>query len=239
MDLLTSDQSACQRTLRRVGRCVATLAVALLVAPSSPAGAAARKPPKTAKPVVANGKSCGAVGTTATAGGTTFTCVALRNKALQWWAPGTAQNPLKVGQTGRVASSVSGNWEITVQKRIDDDTARILAIDSKNRIATPGDIIVSVEIRAKNVGPEFSIRATAFELATVTRERVGRWDLGQAAPEDCWNDERVASGAEKVCQFPFEITQTDLAGARLAVRPGFGGDAPLFFDTAANQPPLR
>jgi hypothetical protein len=225
----------CRR--HRRGLCaVVLLAVALA---SQTRATAAKRKPTTTKPVIANGKPCVAVGTTAVAAGASYGCVVLRNKALQWWRVGTAQNPLRLGQTGRVSSVVSGNWEITVLKRIDDDTARILAIDAKNHVAIAGNIIASVEVRAKNIGPEFSIRATGFEAATVSKERIGRWELGQPAPEDCWNNERLAAGAEKVCQYPFEIAPGDLQELRLAVRPGFGTEAPLFFDTALNQPPLR
>ena len=216
----------------------AALVVSLGAAWSSPAGAAAKKKTKTTKKVtVANGKTCSTKGTVSAS----FTCVELQSKALQWWSAGTAQNPLKLGQVGRVSNPASGTWEITVVKRIDDDTARILAIDETNRVATATNTIASLEVRVKNVGTqEFSVRATAFEAASPSREKITRWELGQGALEDCWRDERVAAGAEKVCQFPFEITPgTELLPLRLAVRGGFGIDAGLYFDTATAQPPLK
>ena len=216
-----------------------TLVVASLVAawPSPVHAAKKKKTVTTKKAVVANGKPCTTKGATSAS----FTCVELRSKALQWWLAGTIQNPLKLGQTGRVSNPASGTWEVTVLKRIDDDTARILAIETQNRVEKPGNTIASVELRAKNVGTaEFSIRATAFETTSVTREKILRWELGQTAPEDCWRDERVAPGAEKVCQFPFEIAPAnELDALRLVVRGGFGIDAGLYFDTAAAQPPLK
>ena len=60
------------------------------------------------------------------------------------------------------SSPASGSWEVTVVKRIDE----------KNRIGTAGNTITSLEVRVKNVGTdELSIRATAFEAASPTRER--------------------------------------------------------------------
>lgn len=218
------------------------LGAALLGGPSEAAKSTKKPAKKAAKVVVANGKPCSTLAATSTASGRTFTCVQMKNKTRQWWSVGTIQNPIRVGSTGAVNGDGSGKWEITVVRRIDDDTTRILAIEPSNRLANEGNAIVSVEVRAKSLGPgaETSIRSTAFEVATATRERVTRWDLGQPAPEDCWREERVANGAEKVCQFPFEITLgTELAGLRLAVRPNFGVGAPLYFDTATNQPPLR
>jgi hypothetical protein len=215
--------------------------VALFASPTEAAKKTTKKT-KTTKVTVANGKACKAAGTPATAGGRSFTCVRMKNDSLQWWAVGTIQNPIRLGSSGRVESAGSGAWEVTVVRRIDDDTARILAIEATNRVEVEGNTIASLEIRARSLGPaaETSIRATAFEVTTATRERVERWDLGQGAPEDCWRDERVANGSEKTCQFPFEITPgTELAGLRMAVRPSFGLDAPLYFDTALDQPPLR
>ena len=205
-------------------------------------GVAAKKTTKPVKVTVANGKVCAKGGVVTTASGRSFTCVRLKSKALQWWSVGTIQNPVRFGQTARVAGTASGAWEITVVRRIDDDTERILAIEASNRLATSGNTIASVELRAKSLGPdaETSIRATSFEAATAVRDRVGRWDLGQTAEEDCWRNERVANGADKTCQFPFEITSgAELAALRLSVRPSFGIDAPVYFDTATDQPPLR
>jgi hypothetical protein len=217
-----------------------TLALASLL--SIDEGSAAKKSSKPSKVTVANGKACTTPGASATAAGKTYSCVRLKSKALQWWSPGTIQNPIKLGRAARVSGAASGAWDITVVRRIDDDTARILAIEANNRVSTPGNTLTSVELRAKSLGPdpETSIRATSFVLATAVRERVERWELGQSAPEDCWRDERVANGAEKICQFPYEITPgTELVAARLVVRASFGLDAPLYFDTAVDQPPLR
>jgi hypothetical protein len=221
---------------------VVVLGVALLAEPSEAAKPTKKPAKKAAKLVVANGKSCTTLEATSTASSGTFTCVQMKNNTRQWWSVGTIQNPIRLRRIGTVNGEGSGKWEITVMRRIDDDTARILAIESNNRLANEGTAITSLEIRVKSLGTdaETSIRATAFEVTTATRQRVERWDLGQAAPEDCWSEERVANGVEKVCQFPFEITPgTELAGLRLAVRPTFGEGAPLYFDTATNQPPLR
>lgn len=220
--------------------CVAlAISMVLCLVSASPtrAGAAAKKKRTTKKAVIANGKPCAAKGTSSGS----YTCVELQSKALQWWTAGTAKNPLKLGQTGRVSNPASGTWEVTVLKRIDDDTARILALDETNRVGTAGNTITSVELRVKNTGKdEFSVRATAFEATTPSREKVARWDLGQSAPEDCWRDERVAPGAEKVCQFPFEITPgSELAPLRLVVSGAFGLDKGLYFDTSTGQPPLK
>lgn len=217
----------------------AVLVASLAAAWSSPADAAAKKKKTTTtkKVTIANAKPCTAKGTTSAS----YTCVELQSQALQWWSAGTAQNPLKLGQTGRVSDPASGTWEVTVVKRIDDDTARILAIDAQNRVGTVGNTITSVELRVKNVGAaEFSVRATSFEAASLSRGKIARWDLGQGAPEDCWSEERVAAGAEKVCQFPYEVTpESELAPLRLAVRGGFGLNTGLYFDTGTAQPPLK
>ena len=228
------------RKASRVGRgaVVFTTALCLTSAWSAPGNAVAKKKKTTTKKVtIANGKTCTAKGT---ASGV-FTCVELVSKKLQWWSAGTPQNPLKVGQTGRVSSDVSGSWEVTVVKRIDDDTARILALDEKNRVGVAGNTITSVEIRVKNVGAqEFSVRATAFDVASPSREKVERWVLGTATDEDCWRNESMAPGVEKVCQFPYEITPgSELAPLRLVVKGGFGLEKGLYFDTATEQPPLK
>ena len=201
--------------------------------------AAKTKTPPTTKVVIANGKPCSTKGAQATAGAA-FECVQLISDALQWWQAGTIRNPIKVGVPVRVASDISGNWELTVVRRVDDDTARLLAADPRNALVNPPATISTVWMTIKNTGTtENRTRVIGYTGVSRKRDQVERWVPGELLVEDCWNNEAVQPGATKSCSFPYELKTEEIPQLRLGLLVSFATSSSVYMNTGTDQPPLR
>ena len=214
------------KTRRSVLASATALAVALVLASGGAGGAGAAtkkkavktKTPTTTKVVIANGKPCKSKGTQATASGGSFECVQLISGALQWWQAGTIRNPIKIGVPVRLASELSGTWEVTVTGRTDNDTARVLAVDPRNALVDPTATISSVNLTIKNLGTAANrTRFVGYNGVTRTRAAVERWTNGASLEEDCWFNETVEPGDTKTCSFPYELSNDEVPQLRLGL----------------------
>jgi hypothetical protein len=169
---------------------------------------------------------------------TKLECVTWQGK-LQWWAPGTRQNPIKVGTV--LPFVVEGeNWEVSVLGRTEDDTDRTLAEGPSNELSTAGDIITGVQMQYRYIGPKPDSVISRATLSGYSRTRgpIDRWANGVAPAGDCWLNEGIDEGIERKCVMPYEIARAELATFRIAYT-DYSTNKRWYFDTAPDQTPFE
>lgn len=208
------------RTLRQmhrhrpaVGHLLAALATASLIAsPAGPAnGQGAKKSDDTRAPKP--GTTCPALAETGrTAAGARVDCVKVGG-AQQWQLRGSRPNPFAWGETALVVTEYA-TWRITVNSVDPDVTARVLAVDSRNKPPRAGARFVGLNLTLGYVGKQDSemVRQGAILKAVGGPRGIERWSDGASTDDDCWANERVDKGATKQCMMPFEIADSNLAG---------------------------
>jgi hypothetical protein len=193
----------------------------------------------TTKLTVGPGKPCVTAGSSVQADGQTLECV-LWQSSLQWWTPGTRQNPFRLNTV--LALTVNENkWEFSVMGRTDDDTARYLAVSPSNSISKPGVIITGVKVRYRNLGgPTPTANTVYFYPNGHSRNRgpIDRWAGGAAPSDDCFKSNVMDEGTESVCVSPYEIAPDELASFRLVVN-NISTQQRWYFNTVQDQAPLE
>jgi hypothetical protein len=159
---------------------------------------------------------------------------------LQWWSPGTRQNPFRLGTV--LPLTVNGNqWEFSVIGRTDDDTARYLAQSPSNTISKAGAIVTGVTLTYRNLGGPTPTANTIYfypDGHSQNRGPIGRWTSGATPSNDCYQSNVMDEGTQATCVSPYEITPDELASFRLVVNV-ISTNQRWYFNTAPDQAPLE
>ncbi len=200
-------RSASPRTRRRFARALVVPAVLAGLLAAQPAVAQKSKDPPPPKP----GTACPTLGETSKAAtGARVDCVKV-DAGPQWHLRGSKPNPLAWGETARVVTEYA-TWQITVDSVDPDVTARVLAVDERNKPPKPGAKFVGLNLTLAYVGKESGemVRNGAMLKAVgVKGNGIERWVEGAGTEDDCWANERVDKGGSKRCMMPFEVTSGD------------------------------